>query len=80
MAAAGQAGRNGYIVIAPAWGREQQSEYGYTLAEHLAVLHTLRDACRHFSIDTDRVYLSGHSMGETPPGTSVLPTRICGPA
>jgi predicted esterase len=60
---AGQAGRYGYIVIAPAWGREQQSAYGYTLNEHMAVLHTLRDACRHFAIDTDRVFLSGHSMG-----------------
>jgi len=59
----GQAGRNGYIVIAPEWGKEHQSAYGYSLNEHLAVLHTLRDACRHFSIDTDRVYLSGHSMG-----------------
>src|SRR4029077_14903254 len=60
---AGQAGRYGYIVIAPAWGREQQTAYGYTLNEHLAVLHTLRDACRHFAIDTDRLFLSGHSMG-----------------
>ena len=60
---AGQAGRHGYIVIAPAWGKEQQSTYGYSLNEHMAVLHTLRHACRHFAIDTDRVYLSGHSMG-----------------
>jgi predicted esterase len=59
----GQAGRHGYIVIAPAWGGEQQSSYGYSLHEHLAVLHTLRDACRRFAIDTDRVFLSGHSIG-----------------
>ena len=59
----GHAGRYGYIVIAPAWGKEQQTEYGYTLREHMAVLHTLRDACRRFAIDTDRVFLSGHSMG-----------------
>ncbi len=26
-------------------------------------LNSLRDACRRFSIDTDRVYLSGYSMG-----------------
>ena len=32
-------------------------------AKHAAVLDSLRDACRRFSIDTDRVYLSGHSMG-----------------
>ncbi len=27
------------------------------------MLNSLRDACRRFSVDTDRVYLSGHSMG-----------------
>lgn len=27
------------------------------------MLFSLRDACRRFSIDTDRVFLSGHSMG-----------------
>jgi predicted esterase len=59
----GQAGRYGYIVIAPAWAKEQQGSYGYTLHEHLSVLHTLRDACRRFAIDTDRVFLSGHSIG-----------------
>jgi len=32
-------------------------------SEHHAVLGCLRDACRRFSIDTDRVYLSGHSLG-----------------
>lgn len=59
----GQATRQGYIVIAPAWGKEQQKAYGYSAEEHAAVLNTLRDACRRFSIDTDRVFLSGHSMG-----------------
>ncbi len=59
----GQAGRNGYIVIAPEWLAEHQKEYRYSAREHAAVLDTLRDACRRFSIDTDRVYLSGHSIG-----------------
>jgi hypothetical protein len=27
------------------------------------VLRCLRDACRRFAVDTDRVFLSGHSMG-----------------
>ena len=27
------------------------------------MLNSLRDACRRFAIDTDRVFLSGHSMG-----------------
>ncbi len=59
----GQAARHGYIVIAPAWGTEHQRQYDYSAREHLAVLNSLRDASRRFSIDTDRVFLSGHSMG-----------------
>ena len=59
----GQAARHGYIVIAPDWTTERQNRYGYTAREHAAVLTSLRDACRRFSIDTDRVYLSGHSIG-----------------
>jgi len=59
----GQASRQGYIVIAPAWGKTGQFEYGYSAREHAAVLDTLRDAQRRFAIDTDRVFISGHSMG-----------------
>jgi acetyl esterase/lipase len=59
----GHATRNGYIVIAPAWGKPQQATYNFSAEEHAAVLNTLRDACRKFSIDTDRVFISGHSMG-----------------
>ena len=58
-AGAGQASRHGYIVIAPAWAGEQQKQYQYSAREHAAVLDSLRDACRRFSIDTDRVFLSG---------------------
>ncbi len=60
---AGQATRQGYIVIAPVWIVERQDEYGYSAREHAAVLNSLRDACRRFSVDTDRVFLSGHSIG-----------------
>ena len=59
----GQAMRHGYIVIAPVWCEPHQVAYQFSLREHLAVLDSLRDACRRFSIDTDRVFLSGHSMG-----------------
>jgi len=60
---AGQATRYGYIVIAPQWTTEHQKQYGYSAREHAAVLDSLRDACRRFAIDTDRVFLSGHSIG-----------------
>lgn len=59
----GQASRHGYIVIAPVWTEDHQNRYGYSVHEHTAVLNALRDACRKFSIDTDRVFLSGHAMG-----------------
>jgi predicted esterase len=59
----GQATRHGYIVIAVEWRKEGQKEYEFSAREHAAVLGSLRDACRRFSIDTDRVFLSGHSLG-----------------
>ncbi len=59
----GQASRHGYIVIAPEWLRPHQREYEFSAREHAAALFTLRDACKRFSIDTDRVFLSGHSLG-----------------
>ncbi len=59
----GQAARHGYIVIAPAWAQPRQSKYQFTAREHAAVLKSLRDASRRVSIDTDRVFLSGHGSG-----------------
>ncbi|MDG1809395.1 MAG: hypothetical protein P8I27_15990 [Pirellulaceae bacterium] len=59
----GQASRNGYIVIAPDWMSPDQSQYEFSASEHAVVLKSLRDACRRFSIDTDRVFLSGHFAG-----------------
>lgn len=59
----GQATRHGMIVIAPAWAREHQSAYEYSAREHAAVLGAVREATKRFAIDTDRVFLSGHSMG-----------------
>ena len=59
----GQATRRGWIVVAPAWTRRHQSAYEYSAREHAAVLASLREVSRRFSIDTDRVFISGHSMG-----------------
>ena len=59
----GQAMRHGYITIAVEWQKPQQLQYEYSHREHEAVLTTLRDACRRFHVDTDRVYLSGHGIG-----------------
>ncbi len=59
----GHAGRNGTIVIAPAWTAARQTAYDYSAPEHAVVLASLRESLRRFSIDTDRVFLSGHSIG-----------------
>ena len=59
----GQASRHGYIVLAPHWTKPYQQEYEFSPREHAAVLFSLRDALRRFSIDTDRIFLSGHSLG-----------------
>jgi pimeloyl-ACP methyl ester carboxylesterase len=59
----GQAARHGYIVISVDWQQPHQYSYDYTAREHHAVLGSLRDACRRFSIDVDRVYLTGHGIG-----------------
>jgi len=59
----GQAGRHGTIVVAPAWAREHQTAYSYSAREHAAVLAAVRAAVKRFAIDTDRVFLSGHSLG-----------------
>jgi predicted esterase len=61
----GQATRHGYIVIAPQWQREHQQQYEFSAREHATVLLPLRDACKRFAIDVDRVFLTGHSLGGT---------------
>jgi len=59
----GQATRHGYIVIAADWQQPNQLTYGYSAREHHAVLGALRDASRRFSINPDRVFLTGHGKG-----------------
>jgi predicted esterase len=59
----GQAGRYGYIVIAPEWTVKDQQAYEYSAHEQSVVLGCFRDACRRFAVDTDRVFLSGHFDG-----------------
>ncbi len=59
----GHGTRLGYIVLAVDWLKDGQTRYEYSAREHAAVLGSLRDACRRFSIDTDRVFLTGHSIG-----------------
>jgi len=59
----GPAARRGYIVIAPEYAEERQSEYSYGAVAHQVILESLRDARRRFSVDSNRVFLTGHGMG-----------------
>ncbi len=58
----GQATRYGYIVVAPKWTEPARS-YDYSATACAAALYCLRDAERTFSIDTDRVFVSGFLSG-----------------
>ncbi len=59
----GEASRHGYVVVSPQWLRPKQEKYEYTENEHALILTCFRDALRRASIDTDRVFLSGHHLG-----------------
>jgi predicted esterase len=55
--------RRGYIVIAPDYLAPKTSEYGYDEEAHAAVTRCIRDARKRFSVDSDRIFLSGHGVG-----------------
>jgi predicted esterase len=59
----GMSQRNGYIVIAPEYATETQTDYDYSAHVHELVLNVINDARRHFNIDSDRIYIAGHGMG-----------------
>lgn len=59
----GMATRFGYVVIVPKWYEAGQLQYNYTGGEHDRVLRCVRDAYRRLSIDTNRVFISGHFDG-----------------
>ena len=59
----GQAARHGCIVIAPAWARSHQATYEYSARERAAVLGAVRESMKRFAIDSDRIFISGHSIG-----------------
>lgn len=59
----GQAMRNGYIVVAVDWREPGQTAWGYTNREHRIVMDALYEAMRRFSVNSNRVFLSGHGVG-----------------
>jgi predicted esterase len=59
----GQAQRLGYIVVAPHYAKEDARQYEYDVDSHRNVLDAIADARKRFSIDSDRIFLTGHGMG-----------------
>jgi pimeloyl-ACP methyl ester carboxylesterase len=58
-----QASRHGYIVVAPEYVDDPKKGYRFDVPAHNAVLFSLIDVRQRFSVDSDRVFLTGHSMG-----------------
>ena len=58
-----QSQRHGYIVIAPDYEEPREKTYSYSPMCHYRVQMAIRDARKRFSVDSDRVILSGHGSG-----------------
>jgi hypothetical protein len=58
-----EATRRGVILVAPEWRSGDGKGYLYSTDEHAAVLLAIRDALRRFSIDADRIVVSGMLEG-----------------
>jgi pimeloyl-ACP methyl ester carboxylesterase len=63
----GHATRHGYIVVAPEWNPPEVGlpDYDFSVFSHAAILCAVKDAFRRFSVDTDKVFISGHGAGGT---------------
>ncbi len=59
----GQSQRHGSIVIAPEYIDEKLTAYDYAAKSHYITLKAIRDACRRFHVNSDKIFLSGHGMG-----------------
>ncbi len=59
----GHASREGLIVVSVDYRNKGQQKFNYSTREHFIVNEGLREALRRFSIDSDKVFLSGHFEG-----------------
>ncbi|QDT99637.1 hypothetical protein [Gimesia aquarii] len=59
----GQSQRRGYIVISPEYLQKGQQDYHDNVTAHYAVIQSIRDARKRFSVDSDRIFLAGHGTG-----------------
>ena len=59
----GPASREGLIVVAVDFRNPGQKKYSYSSREHFIVTEALREALRRFSVDSDKVFLTGNFEG-----------------
>lgn len=57
------AARLGAVLVAPTNVIEEKKGYEYSLEEHARYLAVLADMRRRFSIDSNRIFLTGHEIG-----------------
>jgi hypothetical protein len=59
-----EADRNGYILVVPEWVNAfAKKGWQWNGEDHVYVTAVLRDAVRHFTVDNDRVFLTGVADG-----------------
>ncbi|HYH69473.1 MAG TPA: prolyl oligopeptidase family serine peptidase [Urbifossiella sp.] len=64
-AVSGDADRHGYILVAPDWAEVfgKRVQWEWKGEDHDLVTEVLRDTIRHFTVDTDRVFIMGAGEG-----------------
>lgn len=53
----------GYIAIAPEFADRKDTSYDYSITAHRNVLASITQARKLFSVDSDRIFLTGHQLG-----------------
>ena len=58
-----QADKHGYILVVPEWTGQFGKGWEWKGEDHVWVTAVLRDAVRHFTVDNDRVFMTGVGEG-----------------
>jgi len=59
----GWAQRRGYIVIAPHYCSDEETDHTYSSQSHEIVLESIQHLRKQVHVDSDRIFVSGHGMG-----------------
>ena len=59
----GSASDYGVIVCCPVWRKDERTNWGYGVEDHVRLEETLVDLRRRFAVDPDRLFLAGRGAG-----------------